>query len=206
MVYKSCSVKSGIRERDSEFSFVLSMFRFGKIDKILDRLQKGSLGDSSCSIVFAQNLERTIAIVGEIIPTISLSIPRRYRQCRRKVVGKTNAIQGIVPASTVISSGDFFAKSSAIFVPKILFECLGDSFGFGFFCIELSKHIIAQGSEIVLQFFMIWIFFLKGLDLNIKISFVLDITRTDRVELDSKRVDLTNILASWFISSHISKK
>ena len=62
MVYKSSPIEASVCQRDSEFGFVLKMFSFGKVDEILDRLEKCCFRDLSSTIVFAEDLERTVTI------------------------------------------------------------------------------------------------------------------------------------------------
>ena len=83
---KSGHIKAGVRQGDSEFCVVLSPFRFGKIYKVLDRSEEFSFGDRSGSIVFADDLEWSVTIVGKIISAMSFPISGRYRQSRREVV------------------------------------------------------------------------------------------------------------------------
>lgn len=149
MIYESCPVKSRIRQSNSEFSFVLCMFSFGKIDKILDATQKNCFTDLSSTIVFTQDLERSITVGRKIISTRTFSISCSYRQCGGKVVGETKVIECSIPSRTCIGPRDFFADATSVGTQKILFKCFGCSFSFVFFCGNLGKHITTQGSEIV---------------------------------------------------------
>jgi len=40
VIYKSCHSKSGVCQIDSEFGFIGKVFVFGKINKVLDSLDK----------------------------------------------------------------------------------------------------------------------------------------------------------------------
>ena len=92
VTYQSRHISSGVRERDSEFTFVLCSFSLRKINKILYALDKGVIRDSSGSIVFADNLKRAIAIARQVIPTRRFSVPGGDGQRRRKIIYKTNRI------------------------------------------------------------------------------------------------------------------
>ena len=141
MVDKSRPCKSGVRQFDSEFSFILCMFCFGEVDEVLDSLQKSSFRDLSGSIVFTDNLERTITIIGHIIATIYLSISRRYCQRSREIICETDSVHGVIPTRAGICSRDILAETTAILIDEILFSSLGKYLYFGFFGIHLGDQI-----------------------------------------------------------------
>lgn len=150
MVDESSHVEAGVGQRDSEFSFVLKMFRLRKVDKFLDSFEKFCFGNLSCPIVFAENLEWSITIVWQIIPTVGLSISCRHSECCRKIVGIAEGIYSIVSSCAGVSSRDILAKSSAILVEKLLFERLGRDFCLGLFVVYLSDEIEAKLLKIIL--------------------------------------------------------
>ena len=120
MLYEPCPGKSGIRERDSEFSFILEIFSFGKIDEILHSLDKLGFGDLSVSIVFTDDLERTIVVIRKIVAAICFSISCRYHQRSRKIICETDAIHGIIPSCAGVCCGDAGTQSTAPLIDKIL--------------------------------------------------------------------------------------
>ena len=207
MVYESGKINSCIRERDSEFCFILKMFCFREIDKILDRFEKSSFGDLSCSIVFTYNLKWSISICWHIIATINFSISSRYSQCCRKIICETDGIHSIISTCTAIRRRDILTKSTTPLIYKILFSCFGNHFSFCLFRIYLRDKIEFQFIEIISYLFVIRYLFLDCFQLSIKIPLTFHITRRDDIKLGFKKFHVCDILACWLIyGKHRAKK
>lgn len=141
VIHKSCPVETGIRQIDSEFCFVLGMLRFGKFDKVSHGFGKSFFRDSSGSIVLANDLKGSIAIIWQIITTICFSISGCYRQGGRKIIRKTDGIKRIVSSRTGKLITDILNFSCEILGDKFLFKGLGTYFCFIFFYREFRNKM-----------------------------------------------------------------
>ena len=143
MIDKSSPIPSGVRERDSEFGVVLRSFSFGEIYEILYALLEDVSSNQSASIIFANDLKRSIAIGGEIIGTTYFPISSSDRECCREIICEADAIESIVSSRAVFRTRDIL-ESRKIARKESLFERKCRLFGFGLIGIERSNKCIAH--------------------------------------------------------------
>lgn len=198
MVHEASHVEAGVRQVDSERCMILCPFCFGKIYEILDSGQEFPFGDVSGSIVLAQDLEWTVAIVRQIVTAITFPIPGRYRQRCREIVRETDAIYGVVSSSAAIGRGDFLADT-AILIDERLLGCFGSILGFGFFCIDLGHEIAGHHIQIIAEFLMVSKLLLEIFELDIEISFDRHVAGAYGIELRLERVDRRDVVTRRFI-------
>lgn len=184
---------------------ILCPFRFGEVDEVLDGLEEFRFRYRSCSVLLAENLEWSIAIVRQVIAAIRLPVSGRYHQRCRKIICETDAVHGVVSSCARIRCRYLLAESPAVLVEKILFENLGRSFGLVFFRIHLRQKIYPQFVEIIIQLFVIRELLLQRLELRVEIPLVFHVAAADCIKLIFKPDNLHYILVCRLICKSSSQ-
>lgn len=101
-----------------------------KKQKILNHIFETAFIERYSTIILADNLERSIAIFGEIVTAVALLSPYCDHQRRRKIIGIAHHIHRAIPSKTSLIERLYTSHRMLPLIQERLFSLLTSKFFF----------------------------------------------------------------------------